>query len=200
MLPQDFQEVVQHYVSLFHEKDCYFDDDHKRLAYFCKNPLNEDVSEIIVKISTMEHNQIDDLLCSRRVMAEHIAALHIDAVLQQGLPEVVNSMARLETRHQSYFLYSFASQYCNWHNRSAYPIYDPTIHRLLTFYWQECNHSILLNDDFYDYSRFQGRVTEFRKQVGMEKYDFKELDKFVWIYGNSIVQDALLLNRSVLHG
>lgn len=197
MLPQDFQEIVQHYVDLFHEKDYYFDDDQKRLRYFHKNPLNDDVCEIIVKISTMEHHQIDDRLCSRRAMAEHIAALQMDPALQQGRPEVVDAVARLSVHHRDYF-YSFASQYCNWHNPSAYPIYDLSMHNLLTFYWKKCQHTELLNDDLHDYPRFKDRVVEFRKQIGMEKYDYKELDKFVWIYGNHIIQDALRLKQPVL--
>ena len=189
MITQDFQEVAQHYLSLFHQKDYYFNDDNKRIAYFKKNSLNEDVKEIVVKISTMEHEQIDDSMASRRFMADHIASLHIDHALQEGQPEVVEAIAHLDIRGKSHFLYSFASRYCNWHNMAAYPIYDPAVHKLLNFYKQQLTGTDLADDDVYRYSRFKEQMIAFRQYLQMDNYNFKEVDKFIWIYGNTIIRD-----------
>ena len=189
MITQDIQEVAQHYLDLFHQKDCYFSDDQKRIAYFRKNPLNNDVNEIVVKISTMEHEQIDDVMASRRFMADHIASLDIDAALQQGQPEVVEAIAHLDIQGKPHFLYSFASRYCNWHNMEAYPIYDPAIHKLLNFYRQQTIGAELADEEVYVYSRFKEQMIAFRQYLQMDRYNFKEVDKFIWIYGSNIIRD-----------
>ena len=189
MVIKDFQEVVHNYLDVFRQGERYFDGDQKRMAYFRKNPLNEDTSEIVVKISTMEHDHIDDRVYSRQIMADHIASLHIDERLQQGAPDIVDAIAHLEVRGNTYFLYGFASRYCNWHNLGEYPIYDLTMRRLLAFFWQEVMQRPLLADDFYQYARFKRWMLAFRSQVMMEGYNFKELDTFIWIYGDKILRD-----------
>lgn len=176
---------------MFHQKDCYFEDDQKRIAYFRKNPLNEDASEVLVKISTMEHKQIDELFASRQVIADHIVSLHVDVALQQGLLQVVDAIAHLETPQRNYFLYSFATRYCNWHNVTAYPIYDVTTHHLLAFFWRSCQLDTLSDEDFFNYPRFKECMITLREAIGMERYTFKEVDKFIWIFGERILQNVV---------
>ena len=190
MNTQDFQHAIQRYLAVFRSEERYFDDDEKRIAYFKKNPRNEDASEVLMKISTMEHRQIDQLIPSRQIMADHIAALGIDEALQQGAPEIVDAIAHLEVSEHPYFLYSFATRYCNWHTMEAYPIYDPTIHKLLTFYRQASGQADLLTDELYHYPRFKELMVDFRQQLGMEDFNYKEIDKFVWINGDKILRDV----------
>ena len=188
-MDKNFQETLQPYLTIFRQEEGYFDDDEKRISYFKNNPLNAEASEVLMKISTMEHRQIDQLLPSRQIMADHIASLQIDEALRQGAPEVVDAIAHLEVRDTPYFLYSFATRYCNWHNMDAYPIYDPTIHKLLTFYRQANGQDALLTDELYHYPRFKELMVDFQQQLAMSDFNFKEIDKFVWIHGDKILRD-----------
>ena len=196
MTNQEFQRILQPYLNDFSQEEGYFDDDEKRIAYFKQNPANEDTREVVLKISTMEHHQIDQIIQNRQVMADHIASLSIDEALRQGSPEVVADIAHLEMRGKSYFLYSFATRFCNWHNMEAYPIYDLNIHQLLSTYWQEVHQENLLTDALYQYPHFKELMTTFRQEMDMENFNFKEVDKFVWIYGDHILRDFVSQTQS----
>lgn len=190
MNSQDFQHIIQPFLNDFSQEEGYFDDDKKRIMYFKNNPLNENSEEIVIKISTMEHNEIDQLINSRRIMGDHIASLSIDAALQQGSPDVVSSIAHLEVRHKPYFFYSFATRYCNWHRMDAYPVYDLAMHKVLEFYWKATDQGTLLTDELFYYPRFKELVVSFRQQLLLDALNFKELDKFIWIYGNRMLREA----------
>ena len=193
MTNQEFQRILQPYLNDFSQEEGYFDDDEKRIAYFRQNPANEDAKEVVLKISTMEHHQIDQIIQNRQVMADHITSLRVDKALRQGSPEIVADIAHLEMRGKSYFLYSFATRFCNWHSMEAYPIYDLNIHQLLSTYWQEVHQENLLTDALYQYPHFKELMTTFRQEMDMENFNFKEVDKFVWIYGDHILRDFVSL-------
>jgi hypothetical protein len=192
MNTQNLSNIIKHYLTLFRGEEGYFEDDEKRTKYFRENPLNNNVDEVILKISAIEHDKLDHILSSRQTMADHIVSLNIDEALAKGEPSIVDSIAHLEENGRQYFLYSFATRYCNWHRKDVYPIYGPTIHKILTYYWQAAKQSTLMDDTLYHYSHFKDLMIKFRKEMLLESLNYKELDKLMWLYGDKILSDLAL--------
>ena len=190
MTTQHFLAIVRRYLDIYQPAERFFKSDKATLDYFNKNPLNEDPAEILIKVRAIAHDRLDEWMNDRQSITDHIAALHIDEALRQGSPSVVKDIAHLKLRGHDYFQYSFATRYCNWHNRAAYPIYDLCARKLLSYYWREVQQQPLSDEDFLIYPQFKSRMMTFRDQLGMRDYNFKELDTFIWVYGDRILDEA----------
>lgn len=67
-------------------------------------------------------------------VARHITELNIDSALDSGDTEIVGKIARVQFRDKTWFEYSFATKYCNWHRPTLYPIWDSRVDKCLWAY------------------------------------------------------------------
>jgi hypothetical protein len=124
-------------------------------------------------------------------MVEHICqnGHAIDAALANGLPEVVDQVARPEvTGKKAYQHFSFASKYCSWHRPDCYPNWDSRVRAYLLWLQKEWSFAEDFEvDGYWKYAAFLEVITRFRKQYKLDAFSFKQLDKFLLSRGDVLL-------------
>jgi hypothetical protein len=178
-------------IELVRELGTQFDSDHNTalIEYTLARlvgqfPRNEDIRDVLLKVTTINALYSTNIYAVV-ALAEHIAQLNIDSLLVSGDPEAVELVAKIrfngdsKERHN----YSFASKYCSWHNRAAFPIYDSRVRSNLWRYKkQDRFHNFSSNDVwcYNGYRTFRQIVSVFRSHYGLAEMNFKEIDKFLY--------------------
>ena len=135
----------------------------------------------VLLLNKLYSTQIPDIHIES--LARHISGLGIDRSLVEGQPSTVALIARCEGL--SYNL-SFASKYCSWHNPTAYPIYDHYADKCLWTYKMRCGFAQFHRKDLKDYASFREVVIKFRNFYKLGSFNFREIDKFLWLQGKSL--------------
>ncbi len=155
-------------------------------------PKNDDLNQVIIKVTAVDGlystgvRFISDGLYG---VAQHIVSLNIDERLSQCLPDVVNEIALTGLGKN---IYSFASKYCSIHAPKEYPILDWYVAKLLWGYTKQerfvdfKSETRFFEAVYTDYRQYKGVIEAFRTKYGLEKYNFSDLDKFLWLYGNEM--------------
>jgi hypothetical protein len=152
---------------------------------FEKFPENTDFGEVVVKtkvLNILYSTQIRAV----NIVARHICSLAIDADLKAGNPEIVDGIAKVQLSDRIHNFFSFASKYCNWHNPTAYPIYDGNVEACLWFYRRQDGFATFPRSG-YGYPEFVRRVNAFRDFYGLTSFTYKQLDKFLWYLGDTLL-------------
>jgi len=120
-------------------------------------------------------------------VARHIHghASVLDSALRTGLPEIVDTIAMVavsEKKDRNYF--SFASKYCSWHNPKAYPIWDSNVESYLACLQRQTGFANDFNmNAHWKYPAFHAVMHRFRDCYDLGSISFKDIDKFLWLYG-----------------
>lgn len=116
-------------------------------------------------------------------MAKHIQSLHIDERLKAGDTTLVGDIQHLTINGIEKNFYSFATKYCSHHNPLEYPIYDSYVDRVLRHYRDQDGFAEFKNEELKDYARFKELLIQFREFYGLQEYDLKQIDKYIWQLG-----------------
>ena len=148
---------------------------------------NEDISEILIKCSTLNDFYSTNIFKIYDV-AKHIEALHIDKMLNAGDESLVEKIANIDLKNNKgeikhHCFYSFASKYCSHHRPYDYPIYDSYVEKILKYFKKINRDFNFNNDDLKDYAKFKKILLEFQRLYGIEKYNLKDLDRYLWQLG-----------------
>lgn len=148
---------------------------------------NEDISEILIKCSTLNDFYSTNIFKIYDV-AKHIEALHIDKILDAGDESLVEKIANIDLKNNKgeikhHCFYSFASKYCSHHRPYDYPIYDSYVEKILKYFKKINNDFNFSNDDLKDYAKFKKILLDFQRLYGIEKYNLKDLDRYLWQLG-----------------
>lgn len=120
-------------------------------------------------------------------LAKHILGLNIDRDLQIGDPNAVNRIASghgITNKNETELnFYSFATKYCNWHNRDAYAIFDSFVEKVLMAYKKQDHFSEFRTSNLKEFPKFKKIIQDFITFYNLTDFNLKEIDKFLWIYG-----------------
>jgi hypothetical protein len=161
---------------------------------FQKFPENTDFGEVIVKtkvLNVLYSTQIRAV----NIVARHICSLAIDPDLRAGKPEIVDRIAMVQLKDKTRYNVSFASKYCNWHNPTAYAIYDGNVEACLWHYKKQAasfaaaltERGIAFPRYGYDYAEFVRIVNAFRDAYKLTSFTYKQLDKLLWSLGDTLL-------------
>lgn len=177
--------LVKKYNEKFEKDDRYYLADQAIIKLFKKFKDNKDIKDILLKTSLINDLYSTNIFATFE-MAKHILSLNIDSDLKKGDPKAVNKIAKIIISKKQKNFYSFATKYCNWHNQSKYPIYDSYVDKILRAYRNQTAFYTFKNDDLRDYAKFLVILENFRKYFKLDKFDFKKIDKFLWMYGKEV--------------
>jgi hypothetical protein len=177
--------LVNEYNEKFESDKRYYVADQAIIKLFKHFNENKDIKDIILKIAVINDLYSTNIFATFK-MAEHILSLNIDSVLTKGDPEVVNKIAKVTISNKPKNFYSFATKYCNWHNQSKYVIYDSFVEKILKAYRKQTKFCDFKDADLRDYSKFLAVLKKFREYFKLEEFDFKKIDKFLWMYGKEV--------------
>jgi hypothetical protein len=129
------------------------------------------------------------------IVANHVCSLTIDADLRAGRPEIVDRIAKVQLKDTTRNYFSFASKYCNFHNPTAYPIYDGNVDACLWHYKKQggsfadalAERGIAFRREGYDYAEFVRIVNAFRDGYKLTSFTYKQLDKLLWSLGDTLL-------------
>ena len=139
-------------------------------TYFDKHLANVEASIVAVKvvlISSLYYARIFEPL----KMAVHIAGLQgLNSELKNGDINAVERIAHLDR-----YEVSFASKYAHFHNGDAFPIIDDFAAGAV---------AILQGKGFkHSYPEFYDRILSLRQNSGLNSTSWRNLDKYLWLYG-----------------
>jgi hypothetical protein len=159
---------------------------------FNQYPSNSDMRHVLLKVvalNSLYSTQI--FVYSEKVpnvldVAQHIHknAKEIDSALAVGSPEIVDTIAVVtvsEKKDRNYF--SFATKYCSWHQPEFYPIWDSNVERYLGRLQKQTDFAKNFNmAAHWKYPEFQSVMSALRDSYHL-RGSFKDIDKFLWLYG-----------------
>lgn len=176
-------QVIETYVKGF--KRDYGQSENAIQLLFEKFPDNNSFESVLLKsivINVLYSTQIRSI----RPVAAHIFTLNVDNDIRDGIPSVVDRIAKVTFNGKQRNNYSFATKYCSFHNSAAYPIYDSYVDKLLVAYRKQDGFAKFASSDLRDYKRFKNILNEFKNFYGLAGVGFKELDIFLWGYGKEL--------------
>jgi hypothetical protein len=179
------KHLVQKYLKRFERDKRYAPADEGLTQLIAVFPKNSELGHVAVKASAINALYSASILAIYQV-AIHIHRLNIDPELEQHSTAIVDKIARAKFRNKRRNVFSFASKYCSWHDRDNYPIYDSFVDALLRTYRRKDKFMIFKNTDLRRYASFKRIVSAFREYYGLQRLSFKELDKFLWLYGREL--------------
>jgi hypothetical protein len=160
---------------------------------FQKFPTNTRVSQVLLKVLVLNKlysTQIRDV--DIEIIARHIVSSQIDGLLSNGLPKAVELVAKVKIEEKIRNNYSFATKYCNWHNRNCFAMYDSNVDYSLWAYKKKSSFANFYHKDLWDYEKFLQIMKAFRSFYGLSSVSFKRLDKFLWLLGKKLRGGAVI--------
>jgi len=162
-------------------------------------PHNISIDHVLLKIAALNatYSTMIRTFSNRKPsiydVARYIVSLNIDERLEAGDTALVEKVAGLKLDDGRWARnYSFATKYCNWHRHDLYPIYDSRVDVCL---W-ELNKRVPFyafhrQDLYWNYPKFKQIVEAFRTRFGLQDFDFKQIDKFLYVSGGNLLKAAL---------
>ena len=114
-------------------------------------------------------------------VANHIHDLDIDERLNVGDLTLIDDIASKKAFGRRN--YSFATKYCSHHKPHVFPIYDSYVAGVLIHFRDVDNFADFYNKDLKDYEKFVEVLKKFIEYYSLENYNFKEIDKYLWLSG-----------------
>lgn len=146
-------------------------------------PKNNLIEDVLIKVSTLNDFYSTNIFAAYKV-AKHIIELQIDERLKNGDVSLVGDIAKVCMDNGSIKnFYSFATKYCSHHRPLDFPIYDSYVDVLLRYFRDADGFFAFKNDDLKEYSSFKNILIQFRTYYGLDEFNLKEIDKYLWQFG-----------------
>ena len=175
-------EVEKYLKSWKNLKNYKLQEDALDKLFFELLPSNEEISDILLKVATLNVFYSTNIF-SVYPVAEHILSLRIDERLKQGDVTLVNEIQNVTINGVTRKFYSFSTKYCSHHNPNEYPIYDSYVEKVLKYFRKTDKFSKFKNADLKDYQKFKNIIIAFREYYGLEEFNLKEIDQYLWQLG-----------------
>ena len=182
-LPKPSEAIVEKYLSNWESLEDYSAQESAIDRLFLGEfNSNDNLEHILIKCSVLNDFYSTNIFKIYPV-AKHILSLNIDERLKAGDPTLVDEIARVSFNGEDKFFYSFASKYCSHHNPLEYPIYDSYVRKVLNYYKKIDGFFYFGEEDLKNYPKFKEILIHFRDFYKLNKYNLKELDKYLWQFG-----------------
>jgi hypothetical protein len=178
---------------------------------FRQYPTNDDEAHVLLKVVALNR------LYSANIYAVYDVARHIyrhaeevDSALKADppSPEAVDQIVQVKIlatgKQRGYW--AFATKYCSWHRPESYSIWDSRVARSLRslkgspftrpdkwtqypqFAYTDVNGVARWRpDNWTQYRQFAYLMNQFRDFYSLGSFTFKEIDKFLWLSGESLM-------------
>lgn len=150
--------------------------------FFELAPNNTDISDILLKASALNDFYSTNIF-SIYPVAKHILSMDIDARLDVGDITLISDMQHIRIGDAIKSFYSFSTKYCSHHNPLAFPIYDSYVDAVLRFFRDRDGFATFKNEELKEYVRFKSVLIDFRAFYKLERFNLKEIDKYIWQLG-----------------
>lgn len=182
-VPNPSAEQIEKYLAMWDSLENYsLQEAALDKLFFELCPNNTDISDILLKASTLNDFYSTNIF-SIYPVAKHILSLHIDDRLKDGDVTLVGDIQHIAINGTAKNFYSFATKYCSHHKPLDYPIYDSYVDEVLRYFRDRDGFSAFLNPDLKDFGQFKKVLIDFRAFYGLEPFNLKQIDKYIWQLG-----------------
>ena len=143
---------------------------------------NDDLTNILIKCSVL-NDFYSTHIFKIYPLAKHILNLDIDGRLNAGDPDLVNDIAEVDFGDVEKNFYSFATKYCSHHRPDKYAIYDSYVDKMLVHFRNVDRFALFEAPELKVYSRFKEILDQFQAHYGLQEFDLKQLDRYLWRAG-----------------
>lgn len=183
IIPTPCVAEVERYIEMWDSLENYvLQENSLDKLFFELIPNNKKIEDILIKASTLNDFYSTNIF-SIFPVAQHILNLDIDARLAIGDPELVTDIAKVKISGKDKYLYSFASKYCSHHKPLEYPIYDSYVEKVLVYFAKRDQYAKFSTSELKDYRSFKTILISFSKYYGLDDYNLKNLDRYLWLLG-----------------
>lgn len=179
------KQLVEQYLSDFRRSERYFLADQAITTLFNMLPANKSLDHVLLKVTVL-NDLYGTNIYGTFDMARHICSLPVDAALRERSTNIVDQIANVTFSGKSRQVFSFATKYCSWHDQDNYPLYDFYVDKLLMAYRSKDKFAVFAKIDLRRYASYKIAVSSFRDHYDLNEYSFKQLDKFLWLYGKHL--------------
>lgn len=149
-------------------------------------PENLEISDILLKTSCLNDFYSTNIFAIHH-LAKHILGIKdLDKRLKSGDIELVRELGEVTIGGKEKYFYSFATKYCSHHNPIAFPIYDSYVEQVLLYFNKVDKFSAFKRKDLKNYRKFKEILLDFQRYYELERFDLKELDRYLWLLGKEI--------------
>ena len=175
---------IDHYLKLWDSLESYSLQESSLKKLFTKTyPLNDNMDDVLIKVCALNDFYSTNIF-SPFTVAKHIVSLKVDNFIKNGDLAIVNQIAEVKMNGGKIKnFYSFATKYCSHHNPEVYPIFDSYVEKMLILCKKNDSFCTFENNDLKTYSKFREVLSNFRKFYGLESFDLKQIDKYLWQAG-----------------
>lgn len=174
------KEEVKKYLDVWDKNTRLVESEKAIRKVFEEYPKNNDLSEILIKASTLNTLYSTNIF-SILPVAENILDLNIDEKLKNGETDIVNKIGKIKKFDKNF--YSFASKYCCHHNQDEYPIYDYYVERCLVYFNRKENFYDFTKKELRDYDTFKNVVIAFKEHFKLRDFSLRDIDKYLYSLG-----------------
>lgn len=182
-VPEPSIEQVEFYLAKWDTLENYrLQENALNKLFFELCPNNTDIIDVLLKASALNDFYSTNIF-SIYPVAKHICTLDIDARLKAGDVTFVGDIQYVNIGDTEKNFYSFATKYCSHHNPLDYPIYDSYVDEVLRYFRNRDGFSDFQDGDLKEYIKFKDILINFRAFYGLDKYNLKQIDQYVWLLG-----------------
>lgn len=182
-VPTPCKNEVEKYLKKWDSLENYVLQESSLYKLFHKTyPTNTDINDILIKASSLNDFYSTNIF-SIFPVAKHILELNIDDRLKNGDTTLVNAISNVTISGVEKHFYSFATKYCSHHNSEDYPIYDSFVEKILLHFKSKDKFYSFKASDLKDYSKFKDVLINFKKYYGIDEYNLKDIDRYLWQLG-----------------
>ena len=182
-VPHPSSEQVEYYLRAWDELENYhLQEDALDKLFFELCPENTEMSDILIKVAALNDFYSTNIF-SVYPVAKHIQSMNIDDRLKIGDVSLVSEIQKVTINGVVKNFYSFATKYCSHHRPKDFPIYDSYVEKVLCYFRDFDKFTSFKTKELKDYARFKGTLIDFRSFYGLDQYNLKEIDKYMWQLG-----------------
>lgn len=179
-VPTPSPEQVAQYLCAWDTLENYrLQEDALNKLFFELCPANNEMPDILLKVAALNDFYSTNIF-SVYPVAKHILSLRIDDRLLSGDATLVSDLQAVNINGIEKKFYSFATKYCSHHRPLDFPIYDSYVEKVLCYFRNMDKFASFKTKELKDYTKFKETLIEFRSFYGLDQYNLKEIDKYMW--------------------
>ena len=184
----NLEAKLKTYIEKLKGQEGYFVRDVSTVDFFAKNPSNEKLENVRMKVNMISDTALSHAL-SAEDMAKHIYDLKIDIKLKANDLSLVEDIAHLVVRNEPKSFLRFASMYCNFHYPDVFPIFSEQHLDLYRNYIAE-NKLNINPEDLTKYSVFKTVLDDVLNRFDIkDQLNYYEARKLSWLYIDKIMHE-----------
>lgn len=183
-IPTPSEKELLKYLKLWDSLENYVSQESSLRKLFTKTyRKNDNLDEVLIKVCSLNDFYSTNIF-SPFIVAKHIIKSDIDKKLDKGDLEIVNKIANIAVnKNRKINFYSFASKYCSHHKPTFYPIYDSFVEKMLMHFKKKDKFTKFKKSELKEYPRFKTILTEFQSFYGLNGFNLKQIDQYLWLAG-----------------